>query len=182
MTRNPVPDLLHRHVPTPHKLAANGIAIETNDADMLNELQSISGSDPRLASKVYIRIIREISGPAGTPNGLRILRVGPLCLVLVGNGTMIMADSEQRCVFAFVTPDVTNNYFAQVCLPLALRCIQDSRSNSLHLQDIALGGNDLVQNRVDKESDEQARDQTGDDYDRERPLRIRTNPSGQRGR
>lgn len=129
MTRNPVPDLLHRHVATPHKLIVNGIAIETNDPDMIDELANASGFEPALAPNLHIRIIRELSGPTGIPNDLRIFRADPLCLVLVGDGTMIMVDSEQRCVFAFVMPDVTNNYFAQVCLPLALRCIQNSQSN-----------------------------------------------------
>jgi hypothetical protein len=129
MTRNPVPDLLHRYVATPHKLIVNGIAIETNDPDMIDELANVSRLKSSLGSNLRIRIIRELSGPTGIRNDLRIFRADPLCLVLVGNGTMIMADSEQKCVFAFVTPEVTNRYFAEVCLPLALRSMQNSRSN-----------------------------------------------------
>jgi len=52
----------------------------------------------------------------------------------------------------------------------------------LDLQHIALSGNHLVQHRIDEKSDEEAGNETGHDDDGERPLRIRSNAGGKRGR
>ena len=127
-TRSAVPDLLKRFVPTPYKLIARGATVETNDLELLEQFE-INDNSVRLATltpNFHMRVIRDATAPADS-NSVRMLCQAPVCLLLVGSGTIIMVDREFRKVFAFLASDVSNERFAHLYLPLAMThsCGQD---------------------------------------------------------
>jgi hypothetical protein len=117
--RSPVPDLLKRFVPTSYKFAAKGVVIETNDLDLLEMFD-----DPLALSEFksgfQIRIIREPAAQVAS-EALCVLQTEELAVLLFGSGTRILVDREQQRIFAFVTPDVTNENLVTSYLPLAMR-------------------------------------------------------------
>lgn len=117
--RGPVPDLLKRFVPTPHKFVAKGVVIETNDLALLEMFD-----DPEMLSAFKsgfeIRIIREPAAHIAS-EALRILQTAEIAVLQFGSGTRILVDREQQRIFAFVTPDVTNESLVTRYLPLAMQ-------------------------------------------------------------
>jgi hypothetical protein len=119
--RNPVPDLLKRHVPTPYKLIAKDASLETNDPDILEQFEIGNGSVrlAEVAPNFHLRIVRDETASTGSGE-LQVLREGMVCVLLVGEGSVIMVDREHHKVFGFLAPDLSNERFAQVYLPLAI--------------------------------------------------------------
>ena len=119
--RNPVPDLLKRFVRTPYKLIAKGAIVETNDLDLLEQFEIGNGSArlATIAPNFHIRVIRDSGAPTGS-NRVEVFSEDEVCVLLVGDGTVIMVDHEERRVYAFLASDISNEQFAQVYLPLAI--------------------------------------------------------------
>ncbi len=119
--RNPVPDLLKRFVRTPYKLIAKSATVETNDLDLLEQFEIGNGSVrlADIAPNFSVRAIRDAAAPTGSER-IEMFCEEAICVLLVGEGTVIMVDREERRVFAFLASDISNERFAHVLLPLAV--------------------------------------------------------------
>lgn len=119
--RTPVPDLLNRFAATPYKLIAQGFLVETNDLDMLEQFDQRTQLDAlaAIARNFHIRVIRDADAPSAGEE-TRAICTEAVCAVLVGMGTIIMVDREQRRVLSFVASSVSQKRFAHVYLPMAI--------------------------------------------------------------
>jgi hypothetical protein len=132
--RTPVPDLLKRFVATPYKLIAQGFAVETNDLDLLEQFDQRAELDAlaAIARNWHIRVIRE-SDLAGAGEQIRAICTESVCAVLVGIGTIIMIDREQRQVISFLSSNIPRRHFVQTYLPLAIHHAENHRHPAMTL-------------------------------------------------
>jgi hypothetical protein len=79
------------------------------------------------------------------------------------------------------TPANQPKYDAILSTIASSKIMYHSHSLTLYLQDVAFPGHHLVQHRVDEKSQKEPREKSSDDHDRERFLRVRADPRGQRG-
>jgi hypothetical protein len=117
----PVPDLLKRFTATPYKLIAQGFVVETNDLDLLEQFDQRAELDAlaAIARNFHIRVVRE-SELASSSEEIRAICTDSVCAVLVGMGTIIMVDREQRRVLSFVASNISQQRFAHTYLPMAI--------------------------------------------------------------
>lgn len=131
--RNPVPDLLKRFVRTPYKLIAKGAIVETNDLDLLEQFEIGIGSAKlaTVAPNFRIRVVRDPEAPTGSRQ-VHNYSSEAMCVLQVGEGTVIMVDLEERRVFAFLASDISNEQFAHLYLPLAVsQARQSAEANAI---------------------------------------------------
>ncbi len=119
--RTTVPDLLQRFTATPYKLIAQGFVVETNDLDLLEQFDQRAELDAlaAIARNFHIRVIRE-KDLRSSSEEIRTICTDSVCAVLVGLGTIIMVDREQRRVLSFVASNISQQRFAHTYLPMAI--------------------------------------------------------------
>jgi hypothetical protein len=119
-----VPDLLKRFVPAPYKLDALicrvPVTLETNDPDIVDEIARAS-ADLKKRGKPTLRltVIRDNEAPDGDSETV-VLSSGPVVSLLVGAGTILALDAEQREIVGFLAPQVSAKRFALELLPFLL--------------------------------------------------------------
>lgn len=119
--RTAVPDLLKRFVATPYKLIAQGFVLETNDIELLEafDLRDQLDAFAAIARDFNIRVVRDSAAPTEREE-TRTVCGESVCAVLVGMGTIIMVDREQRRVLSFVAPNISRMDIVQTYLPMAI--------------------------------------------------------------
>lgn len=108
------PDLLRRFVATDFKRIVGGCTLESNDVALLDATEKARVDVP---AGYQLRIVRD-DEPLHLTAPARIICTGALFLFLTG-GTVVMVDNEQRCAFAFVSPEISPEDFARRDLPAA---------------------------------------------------------------
>ena len=125
-----VPDLLRRFVPAPHvcnvPAGESYLRLETNDPSIVTAMRGVaSPSDDKGRAFYSWRLIRDDQTPRGGRK-VTILTSGALSTLLLGVGTIVAVDRQQREVLGFIASDVSDQEFVTILLPLITKLSTES--------------------------------------------------------
>jgi hypothetical protein len=119
------PDLLRRFVATPYVFSKcdgpNRVRVESNDLEIaLSVRQSrIVECQGNQASGLLCKLIRDVTAPVDGSE-LSIVTVGPLRILHMGRGTILIHDRERSELLGFVSPNVQTDELVSSLIPALL--------------------------------------------------------------
>jgi len=121
MTTVRVPDPMLRFTPTPYifRVQQGGeyAQIESNDLAIALCLRRTCMNEKSEVGIRRLKLIRDHQAPRG--KGVRtVLSNGPLHMLLLGTGTMLIFDWKKREVIGFIAPDVNADELAELLFVL----------------------------------------------------------------
>jgi len=116
------PDLLRRFVATPYVFSKcdgpNRVRVESNDLEI-----ALSVRQSRIvecqASGLLCKLIRDVTAPV-EGSELSIVTVGPLRILHMGRGTILIHDRERSELLGFVSPNVQTDELVSSLIPALL--------------------------------------------------------------
>jgi hypothetical protein len=119
------PDLLRRFVPTPYVFSKcdgpNRLFVESNDLDIALSVRQ-SGIVHRRGNRgggLVCKLIRDMAGPVDGSE-ITIVSNGPLRVLYLGRGTILIHDDERSELFGFIARNVKVEELVSSLIPALL--------------------------------------------------------------
>ena len=128
-----VPDLLRRFVAAPHFsrfcIGGTSARLETNDPILASTIQgaTVCCETEHAEGVSHWKLIRDEQAPCGGRE-VSVLSAGPIGTLLLGAGTVIAVDRERREVLGFIAPDISEEEFATIVVPLIVNLLNSRTS------------------------------------------------------